>query len=245
MILDPKRKAFLDLSSLIILGALAIKLPQYAPAFFYLSVALVIFVLLRPMGNWFVIPTSLGFGLMLIFAGDPVQRLILAACFGGFLLIELALFWIWKIKNSPGIWRALACSIICSIGYVSGGEGGAGGWLEWLMKTFALTPEMADKLLFLIRKSIHFTFYGLLTLCIWQWIRRTQAKNNGKMDAIQPMVLCAGFAGFDELRQLATPGRTGLFTDVLIDLCGGAIFLLIGFTIAENKAKLLKTKIQT
>jgi len=92
----------------------------------------------------------------------------------------------------------------------------------------------------LIRKSGHFIGYG--TLCVlflraWLW---TLAGKTGLSDKAWRLrawllALLSNFfvASCDEFHQSFLPSRTGKFSDVLLDTCGGFILTSIAFGIAR------------
>lgn len=76
---------------------------------------------------------------------------------------------------------------------------------------------------FLIRKATHFTGYGLIAVLFYFFYRKLAWR--------VPVILAIGsvflLASLDELRQRFTPGRTGIFDDVLIDTAGAVTFLIV------------------
>jgi VanZ family protein len=86
-----------------------------------------------------------------------------------------------------------------------------GGWIERLFGSSA--PELN----ILVRKSAHLTEYGILALLAWR------ASRNFTI----PMLVVLAVASTDEYVQSWVPSRTGQPSDVLLDLCGAAIALLL------------------
>lgn len=80
----------------------------------------------------------------------------------------------------------------------------------------------------IIRKAAHFTIYGILGCLVFFSIIVFK-----KTYLAYPISLLFTFfyAQFDEFHQMLTPGRCGLFADVLIDTSGAIIFLGITFLI--------------
>lgn len=105
---------------------------------------------------------------------------------------------------------------------LSGEAGGAGGWGSWLAQ-FGLTPEMIEPTIWVIRKFVHVTFYGALT-----WLGMRALADQALGDARKLWLGAAGwavsFALFDETRQMFSPGRSGSFEDVGIDVFGIVLF---------------------
>ncbi|MBN8690037.1 MAG: VanZ family protein [Armatimonadetes bacterium] len=105
--------------------------------------------------------------------------------------------------------------------YFSGGAGGAGGWAEYLMGHFGLTFQQADFAVLALRKTIHFSYYGLIGLSAWFALREEVRR------LMMALILVLGVSCFDEVRQTFTPGRTGKIEDVLIDLAGAAVCVIL------------------
>ena len=79
---------------------------------------------------------------------------------------------------------------------------------------------------FLIRKFAHLLLFGCLAVALFSVIMLTKPKK------VWPVILISFigtglFAMFDEFHQLQTGGRTPLFADVLLDMVGAAVALVI------------------
>ena len=85
--------------------------------------------------------------------------------------------------------------------------------------------SLSALLSFLVRKGAHmgafFGLTGLLVFALWPLVKRPALRGTSAL------ALCALLAGLDEFHQTFVPGRTGAPRDVLIDLLGGACFLLL------------------
>ncbi len=92
-----------------------------------------------------------------------------------------------------------------------------------------MTPQdrasLVESLSFVVRKGAHMFLYfvltGLLLLALWTLIRRPGRR------AAAAAVLCALLASLDEYHQTFVPGRSGEARDVLVDLSGGCVLLLL------------------
>ncbi len=74
---------------------------------------------------------------------------------------------------------------------------------------------------FLIRKATHFTGYGIIGVIFYMLYRKLQWR-------FAPLLAIASvfiIGCLDEFRQYYTPGRTGVFDDVLIDTAGALLFV--------------------
>ena len=82
----------------------------------------------------------------------------------------------------------------------------------------------------LIRKTAHFTVYGTLSALFFRaWrgplsLRHRRWRWNWSLLALTMTFLTASA---DEYHQLFTPGRTGLASDVLLDMCGATFAQLM------------------
>ncbi|WP_404790774.1 VanZ family protein [Altericista sp. CCNU0014] len=78
---------------------------------------------------------------------------------------------------------------------------------------------------FAIRKLAHFTEYAILTfLGYWAW---SKSLGRAPQQAIRiALAISILFAISDEFHQLFVPGRTSLYTDVLIDCLGASLLAL-------------------
>jgi VanZ family protein len=81
---------------------------------------------------------------------------------------------------------------------------------------------------YLLRKSGHLTEFGVLGLLCWHAIRHSRRPGGRAWlwaDAGFALALVALCAAVDETRQKWVPGRTGQFSDVVIDVVGAALGL--------------------
>ena len=78
---------------------------------------------------------------------------------------------------------------------------------------------------FWLRKTGHFTGYGILALLFWRALRATFTGSALRW-YIWSVALTCLVASLDEWHQTFLPSRTGRFHDVALDTCGGIIFLV-------------------
>lgn len=111
---------------------------------------------------------------------------------------------------------------------------GGGFWENWLKAHWRLTSATAHQLVFLVRKMIHFMAYGGLALLFWWyfylWGLRRSAAGVG-------LTATALVAAFDEYNQALSNFRTGKPTDVLLDCCGGLVFILVAHGVLQRSSK--------
>ena len=83
----------------------------------------------------------------------------------------------------------------------------------------------ADGVVFLARKAIHFTFYGCFA---WFGLRAAQAAGAALQGAVvSGFAVALSHACIDEWRQASSAGRTGSVWDVLLDLSGMVVFVIV------------------
>jgi VanZ family protein len=93
-----------------------------------------------------------------------------------------------------------------------------------------ISGETEEFVHMLIRKSAHFTEYGILALL---GIRAFTASNGiaYKMRWVLPLAIVAVVASLDEFNQSFEPSRTSSPWDVLLDITGGAAATLVYFAV--------------
>ena len=108
--------------------------------------------------------------------------------------------------------------------------------LLWLKPGMA--PHTIRSILFAIRKCAHVTEYAILALLLWRALRSGTALSV-KMSMLFGAVLlgCAVFAASDEFHQSFVKSRTPSVRDVLLDIVGALIGLLIGMSFAHRRPR--------
>ncbi len=93
---------------------------------------------------------------------------------------------------------------------------------------------LSDLLSILVRKGAHAFVYfvqtGLLLLPLTSLLKSPKARGASALGG------CAVLAALDEVHQLFVPGRSGKLSDVLIDVLGGACFLLFLWLVKKIKS---------
>ena len=95
------------------------------------------------------------------------------------------------------------------------------------------TKGYAHFIEFLIRKGTHFIGYGIVGLIFYSFYRKLRLKFAPFLGIGTVFLLGC----FDEFRQYYTPGRTGMFGDVLLDTSGAIFFISITLIIQIILAK--------
>ena len=84
---------------------------------------------------------------------------------------------------------------------------------------------------FLIRKGTHFVGYGIVALLFYVLYRKLA----WHLPALIAILTVFFIASLDELRQSFIPGRTGIFSDVILDTAGAICFILLAKIILTFK----------
>jgi len=108
--------------------------------------------------------------------------------------------------------------------------------LLWLKPGMA--PETIRSILFAVRKCAHLSEYAVLALLFWRALRGGSAIH-AKMSTLFGAVLlgCAVFAASDEFHQSFVKSRSPSARDVLLDIAGALLGLLIGVSFAHRRPK--------
>jgi VanZ family protein len=109
------------------------------------------------------------------------------------------------------------------VAYFSSPSGGSGGMIDAAMHLFGLSAENAKTVVFVVRKSLHFSFYGLLGLAGFKWASASGAPI--RRAVLVGLSIALAHAAYDESRQTFFPNRTGSAWDVLLDLAGASVFV--------------------
>ena len=93
------------------------------------------------------------------------------------------------------------------------------------------------RLTFLVRKAAHMSEYALLAFPTFLWLSAWKNWTRAKVFALS-FFICAAYAALDELHQWFVPGRDARLLDVLIDVTGALIALvLLSFLMGKRKAR--------
>ena len=85
----------------------------------------------------------------------------------------------------------------------------------------------ASTLVFIVRKTAHFTEYAILGILFVFFFRQFFPQKNSSRYFILAILFSFFYACTDEIHQLFIPGRSGQFTDVLIDTLGASFGCLL------------------
>jgi VanZ family protein len=137
-----------------------------------------------------------------------------------------------RTATSSCLWRCWAPPILWTliIVIISGKLGSFNHSLEiikWVVSwVVTVNPDSLASINWYCRKVIHFFYYGILTVL---WIRALTVTYPERLwtNRVLALILSLMVACFDEGHQYFSPGRTSSGWDILLDLSGGVVFLLL------------------
>lgn len=106
-----------------------------------------------------------------------------------------------------------------------------------LMRIFGIenTSENTSFIHTIVRKMAHYFLFTLLGMGLFGLFSSINVKRKALVAALCGLIAASG----DEIHQWFVPGRAGLLTDVIIDMCGviSGILFLISITLICKKIK--------
>jgi len=116
-------------------------------------------------------------------------------------------------------------------------------FLLWLKP--GISPEAIWTILVVARKCAHLLEYTVLALLLWRALRSIPALCAKTLMVVGAVLLgCALFAASDEFHQTFVKSRTPSVRDVLLDVGGALLGLLIGASLACRHPKKFRATIQ-
>jgi VanZ family protein len=108
-------------------------------------------------------------------------------------------------------------------------------FLLWLKP---MSPQTIWVILVFMRKCAHVTEYAILALLLWRALRSLPAVSMKMSMSFGAALLgCTVFAAMDEFHQSFVKSRTPSVHDVLLDVAGALLGLLIGASLARRHFK--------
>ena len=104
----------------------------------------------------------------------------------------------------------------------------AAGFDEWSEEE---QDAFSDRIDFPVRKCAHASEYAILAVLLLLAVRSYGF--TGGRGAVISFAVTAAYAASDEFHQLFVPGRSGMFTDVLVDAAGGLAGCILFFGICR------------
>lgn len=144
------------------------------------------------------------------------------AFLGGLFLLILLGKWAAKRDASCG-WGVALVLMSWLLAFFSSPSGGSGGMISTAMQMLHLSQSQAELAVLVVRKCIHFSFYGLLGWAAFRWSLSTGCVV--RRAVVIGLLVALVHAGFDEGRQTFFPDRTGSAWDVMLDCAGAGVFV--------------------
>lgn len=104
-----------------------------------------------------------------------------------------------------------------------------------------MSPAAIWTILVVARKCAHVTEYAVLALLLWRAVRNVSVLRTRTLMVFGAVLLgCALFAASDEFHQTFVKSRTPSVRDVLLDVTGALLGLLIGAIFARRHPEKLR-----
>lgn len=151
-------------------------------------------------------------------------------------LLSFFVFIFRNIKNSDRLsWFASVFFLLLgwTVFRFSGDKGGADSMVTFFIDTFGLGLHQAELLVVILRKTIHFTGYGLVALNAFHL---AGPKFDLRKAAIFGLLIALSMGCFDEWSQSLATNRSASPRDVGLDMLGAATF--VGLSVLRYRRKM-------
>ena len=105
--------------------------------------------------------------------------------------------------------------------------------LRWFFPT--ISPITLVRAEFFLRKAAHVSEYAVLAVLLYRAFVHTVFQSRRALSTALVLLSCAAYAASDEFHQSFVPSRTATLRDVLIDLCGATLAVLLYWSIATRR----------
>lgn len=105
--------------------------------------------------------------------------------------------------------------------------------LRWFVPT--ISPLTLLRLEFFFRKAAHVSEYAVLAVLLYRAFVHTIFQSRRALSAGIVLLSCAAYAASDEFHQSFVPSRTASLRDVMIDLCGAMLAVLLYWSIVTRR----------
>jgi len=145
-------------------------------------------------------------------------------CLTSLLVVVVKTMRLPKKDRAPGWWLVALIIMGWCVSVGSSSAGGADRMVEFFVQR-GLVRHDAEVVVVILRKTIHFCFYG--TLGLFARNAAMAAKEKPAAAFRFGLLLALAVATFDESRQISVPGRGASVYDVLLDMSGACTFILL------------------
>jgi len=108
-----------------------------------------------------------------------------------------------------------------------------GPLLHWFYPT--ISPFTLLRVQFFMRKLAHVLEYAVLAVLLYRAFVHTVLRSRRALSAGLVLLLCAAYAATDEFHQAFVPSRTASLRDVMIDICGAMLAVILYWSIATRR----------
>jgi VanZ family protein len=105
--------------------------------------------------------------------------------------------------------------------------------LRWFFPS--ISPITLIRAEFFVRKAAHVSEYAVLAVLFYRAFVHTILQSRRALSAGLVLFSCAAYAASDEFHQSFVPSRTASLRDVMIDLCGATLAVLLYWSIATRR----------
>ncbi len=126
-------------------------------------------------------------------------------------------------RSAPVGWMLALTFCAWLVAYFSSSRGGIDPMEASFTRFLTLDPEVTHTLTVIFRKTIHYSFYGAVSLIAYCGATRLGSRS----PVIFALLSALCFATFDEYRQSLVLGRGSSVFDVGLDMAGAASFLIL------------------
>jgi VanZ family protein len=105
--------------------------------------------------------------------------------------------------------------------------------LRWFFPT--ISPITVVRVEFFLRKAAHVSEYAVLAVLFYRAFVHTVFQSRRALSAGIVLLSCGAYATSDEFHQSFVPSRTSSLRDVVIDVCGATLAVLLYWSIATRR----------
>jgi VanZ family protein len=107
--------------------------------------------------------------------------------------------------------------------------------LHWFVPN--MSPLTVVRVEFFLRKAAHVSEYAVLAVLLYRAFVHTVFQSRRALSAGIVLLSCAAYAASDEFHQSFVPSRTASLRDVMIDVFGATLAVLLYWSIATRDRK--------
>ena len=98
-----------------------------------------------------------------------------------------------------------------------------------------ISPITLVRMEFFLRKAAHVSEYAVLAMLFYRAFVHTVFQSRRALSAGIALLSCAAYAASDEFHQTFVPSRTASLRDVMIDVCGATLAIIVYWLIATRR----------